>query len=693
MNIQAHKRSTHRIAIDVGGTFVDYVLLDESTGAIKVEKQISTPERIVDEVMTGLGRLPVSLTDVNIFHGTTVALNTIVQERGVCVGLLTTVGFRDVLEIGRGSRPEIYNPLYREPVPLVPRFLRREVAGRMSAAGQEVTPLDLDQLDRETDSLVAQGVEAIAICFMHSYANNAHEDAASRRIRQRHPGLALSVSSELVREWREFERSSTTVLNAYVQPPFKRYIDSLAGRLQSSGYGNPLAVMQSNGGVSAAARAADRPITTLESGPAGGVIGASVLAEKLGLRNVICADVGGTTLDLALIEEGTVIERNHTKIADRPVLGPTIDIVSVGIGGGSIGWVDERGALRVGPQSAGSSPGPACFGRGGTQPTVTDCHLILGTLDPKRFLGSRITLDMAAAERAVDALAGKLGLSRQKTAQGVLKIAESNMVGAIRAITVKRGLDPRPFTLLSYGGGGGFFAAAAADELGISSIVVPYASAAFSAWGIVTSDYREDNVRTMVRALDAQSAQEIISTSTALAAENVARLSEHGFSAGDVGSHVRTDMRFAGQEYTVTIAVENAWLKDPQLLMSELRRRFAESHRRLFGHGEQQAPMELVTVRVRSIAKVARPAFPSVKQGAAPSPVATRNTMFVSTDEPRPTPVYDRDSLPSGLVIPGPAIVEEWTTTTLVPPGWAAEIDSIGNLVMKSSSTGGHANG
>lgn len=689
--MKALEKPTHRIAIDVGGTFVDYVLLDERTGAVTIEKQISTPERIVEEVMTGLARLPVELAAVSIFHGTTVALNTIVQERGVRVGLLTTQGFRDVLEIGRGSRPEIYNPLYREPLPLVARFLRREVTGRMSASGEEVAPLDLAQLDRETDALVAAGVEAIALCFLHSYANSAHEQSAAQRIRSRHPNLALSVSSELVREWREFERTSTTVLNAYVQPPFRRYIEALASRLAGAGYTNPLAVMQSNGGVSAAARAADRPITTLESGPAGGVIGASVLAARLGLANVICADVGGTTLDLALIEAGSVIERSQTRIAERPVLGPTIDIASVAIGGGSIGWVDERGALRVGPRSAGSSPGPACFGRGGTETTVTDCHLILGTLDPDRFLGSRITLDRAAAERAVDALAQKLGLDREKTAQGVLRIAESNMVGAIRAITVKRGLDPRSFTLLSYGGGGGFFAASVADELGIRSIVVPYAAATFSAWGIVTSDYREDNVRTMVRPFDSVAAGEIAATAATLGGENVARLGEHGFAPGDVTSHVRTDMRFAGQEYTVTVPVEDSWLDDPQLLLRELRGRFVAAHRRLYGHGEESAPLELVTVRVRSIAKVARPAFPSVPPGPVPDPVARRNTLFVTARARQSTPVFDREALRSGAIIPGPAIVEEWTTTTLVPAGWTVEVDSIGNLVMKSTRTGGSA--
>lgn len=679
---------THRIAIDVGGTFVDYVLLDEATGSISIEKQLSTPERIVDEVMTGLGRLPVDLAATSIFHGTTVALNTIVQERGVKVGLLTTMGFRDVLEIGRGSRPEIYNPLFREPPPLVERFMRREISGRLDARGAEVIPLDLDQVDREVDALLADGAESIAVCFLHSYANSAHEELAAARIRERHPQIALAVSHELVKEWREFERTSTTVLNAYVQPPFKRYIDVLAARLTEAGYRNPLAVMQSNGGVSAARRAADRPITTLESGPAGGVIGASVLAAELGLKNVICSDVGGTTVDLALIEDGAIIERNQTKIAGRPVLGPTIDILSAGIGGGSIAWIDHRGSLRVGPRSAGSSPGPACFGLGGEQPTVTDCHLVLGSLDPDRFLGNRIRLDTAAAQRAIDRLAAELDLGRDELATGILKIAESHMTGAIRSITVKRGLDPRDFTLISYGGGGGFFAVAVAEELGVTSIVVPTASATFSAWGIVTSDYREDSSRTMVRPINAQSAVEIIEVAKMLSDENIERLAEHNFDTGRIKSFSRCDVRFAGQEYAVTVGLDDAWLDDPDMLLDGLSDRFVEAHRRLYGHGEAGAPLELVTVRVRSIGHVSRPTFPTIADRGAPVPVASRDTYFRAAGARVPTPVYDRDNLSRNFSIEGPAIVEEWTTTTLVPPGWTAHVDSIGNLMLNAKKEG-----
>jgi N-methylhydantoinase A len=676
----------HRIAIDVGGTFVDYVLLDESTGDITIEKQLSTPERLVEEVSAGLERLPVGLVDVGrIFHGTTVVVNTIVQEQGVRVGLLTTAGFRDVLEIGRGSRPELYNPRCREPASLVARHLRREVPGRLDASGSEVVPLDLDRVDAESDALVQDGCEAIAICFLHSYANDAHERAAAERARERHPQISVTASSELVREWREFERTSTTVLNAYVQPHFRGYVKAIADKLNSGGYTRPLAVMQSNGGVSVSTRAADRPITTLESGPAGGVIGAHALAAELGLDNVICVDVGGTTCDVALIERGEIVERTLTRIAGRPVVGPTIDITSVGAGGGSIAWIDSRGALRVGPRSAGSSPGPVCFGLGGTEPTVTDCQLVLGRLDAGTFLGSRMELDVAGATAAVQRIGDALGLGLEETAGGVLRLAETNMMNAIRSITVERGLDPRGFTLMSYGGGGGLFAAAVSEELDIGRVIVPRVPANFSAWGIVTSDYREDNALTFIRPLHGGTAEEIASIVRTLSAQNLEQLESHGFDVGGVRSSARADLRFAGQEYTVTVPIDESWLDDPAVLLAGLQERFVEAHRRLYGHGEPGAPQEVVTVRVRSVAEVSKPMWPAWDGGAEAEPAASRETYFAQIGELRKTPVYSRDELVAGQRLAAPAIVEEWTSTTLVPPGWQATVDQFGNLVLTST--------
>lgn len=683
MSVQPPSTAGHRIAIDVGGTFVDFVLLDEATGEITLEKQPSTPERIVEEVGAGISRLPVRLSGVGrIFHGTTVVVNAIVQERGVQVGLLTTAGFRDVLEIGRGSRPEIYNPHYSAPPCLVPRYLRREIPGRLGAAGEEVVPLDLDAVDRESDLLAGHGCAAIAICFLHSYANPEHERRAAERIRERHPGIAVSASHELVGEWREFERTSTTVLNAYVQPQFANYIGNMTQRLEANGYASPLAMMQSNGGVAAADRAANRPITTLESGPAGGVIGAEALAGELGLENLICFDVGGTTVDVALIDHGEIIERSQTFVARRPVMGPTIDISSVGAGGGSIAWVDQRGALRVGPRSAGAAPGPACFGHGGTAPTVTDCHLLLGYLDAGTFLGSRMQLDEAAAQRAVSDLARELSLPVEETALGVLKIAATNMTNAIRSITVEKGLDPRDYSLLSYGGGGGLFAAAVSEELGVRSVIVPRAPANFSAWGIVCSDYREDNSRTLVRPFTGEHLDEMLEAIAAMKRENLERLHGYGFDEGEILSDTRLDVRFAGQEFTVTVHADEVWLGEPGAVLAGVRDRFVALHRRLYGHGEQDAPLEIVTLRVRSVGQVARPSWPEWPDGEAARSRVTRSTCFSLAAGKQAVPVYHRDELVRDQQVRGPAIVEEWATTTAVPSGWTLAVDRIGNLVL-----------
>jgi N-methylhydantoinase A len=680
-------RTGNRIAIDVGGTFVDFVLLNEATGEVTLEKQFSTPESIVEEISTGIGRLPIDLGEVKrIFHGTTVALNTIIQEKGARVGLLTTLGFRDVLEIGRGSRPEIYNPRYTAPVCLVPRFLRREIPGRMSAVGGEVVALDLDSVDREADFLVGEGCEAIALCFLHSYANHEHERRAAERIRARHPSIAVSASHELVGEWREFERTSTTVLNAYVQPQFQTYMERLLTRLQSDGYDYPLALMQSNGGVAAADRAATRPVTTLESGPAGGVIGAESLARKLNIANLICFDVGGTTVDVALIDNGEIVERAQSSVAGRPIMGPTIDISSVGAGGGSIAWIDNRGALRVGPQSAGASPGPVCFGRGGTEPTVTDCQLLLGQLDAETFLGARMKLDLEAAESAVEKTAEKLGLTLEETALGVLKIAATNMTHAIRSITVERGLDPRDYSLLSYGGGGGLFAASVSRELGVKAVIIPRAPANFSAWGILTSDYREDSSHTLARPFVPEFLGEFLGVFANLKSGNLERLRQHGFEADEVLTAARADVRFAGQEFTVTVPVEEEWLQDSSVLLNGVRKHFVALHRRLYGHGEAEAALELVTVRVRSIGKVARPSWPEWQTGSAAEPHTTRKTCFTANDGRKGIPVYERDALVRDQRISGPAIAEEWTTTTLVPPGWKLVVDRIGNLVLAQNA-------
>ena len=671
----------HRCAVDVGGTFIDFVLLDEETGELVVDKQPARRETLVDEFLAGLERLPVGLPELDLlFHGTTVGINTVLQERGARVGLVTTAGFRDVLALGRGSRPEQYNVLYRPPAPLVPRYLRREVPERLAGNGSVLVPLDLDALDREVDLLVTEGVEAVAICFLHAYLDPRHERLAAARVRERHPALAVTASHEVATEWREFERTSTAVLNAYVQPLMGQYLGELGERLHDAGFQRPLALMQSNGGVISAERAAERPIRTLESGPAGGVIGCLALARELGHENVICADVGGTSYDVALIDGGRILETTETEVGGRPVVGPVIDIVSIGAGGGSIAWIDELGAVRVGPHSAGASPGPACFGLGGTEPTVTDCHLILGRLDSETFLGGRMRLDVAAAEEALQSrIARPLGLGLDEAAAGVLAIAQTNMVFAIRAVTVERGLDPREFVVFSYGGGGGLFAAAVAEELEVPAVLVPRAPANFSAWGILTSDYREDVAVTTVRPLDESSAAEAAAILRQLAEEAAANLERYGFTEGQVERIYRADIRYAGQDHAITVSLEPEWLDDHPALLAGARQRFAAAHIQLYGHGTLDPPLELVTSRARAVGHIARSSVSEPATLEQVPPQEFRQVFFGARGRVE-TAVHQRETFASAS---GPAIVEEWATTVVVPPGWSAQVDRLGNLLLQ----------
>jgi N-methylhydantoinase A len=676
------------VAVDVGGTFIDLVMVDPSTGEVSIEKQPATPDALVDELLTALRRLPRPVAEIDRFiHGATVAINTLVQRRGAHVGLITTFGFRDVLELGRGNRPAIYDWLYTPPDPLVPRYLRREVHERAGPDGAELLPLDVDELVRETGALVDHGVEAIAVCFLHAYAASDHERLAGEVIRERYPDLHVTLSSDAAPEWREFERTSTAVVNAYVQPRFSGYVRALESRLAEDGLAQPIAVMQSNGGVMAGERAIELPVRTLASGPAGGVIGVEALARELAHPNAICADVGGTTYDVAIIEEGRILERTQTEVDGRPVLAPTIDIVSVGAGGGSIARIDEAGALVVGPQSAGARPGPVCFGLGGEEPTVADCHVVLGLLDPERFLGGRMKLDPGAAEQAIrDRIAAPLDISAERAADGVLRIAETNMAHAIHSMTVERGVDPREFVLYSYGGGGGLFAAATANELGIPTVLVPRAPATFAAGGILASDYREDSSTTQVDLLTPDSMTLMWAELNRLQAEVVGRLAGYGFDPEAVEVLQRVDLRFKGQEHTVTVALDPVWAEDPDGAPA-LRGRFVDLHRRLYGHGDPDASVEVVTLRCRAIAGVGRTTWPMWDRSVDATPRTERPVFLHEALEFRTVPVFDREGLAAGQRVDGPAIVEESYSTVLVPPEWSVVVDELGNLVMGRVTT------
>ena len=677
-----------RLAIDIGGTFVDFVLLDEMTGTLKIDKEPSLHKSLTDCIFAGIKRLQVDLPDLDmIIHASTLVINTVLQERGSSVGLITTQGFRDVLELGRGNRPEVYNLLYKPPKPLVPRYLRFEVPERVNYKGDVILPLDEAATREVVQKLRARAVEGIAVCFLHACANPSHERRVREICRELYPEAQVAISSDITGEFREFERTSTVVLNTYVMPRMASYLGELEARLLNLNFRGALNVMQSTGGMMSSEMARNVPIRTLESGPAGGVIGAVALGKQIGHPNLIAADVGGTSFDVALIVEGRPFEKAETHVSKLPVLQPTIDIMSVGAGGGSIAWLDEEGSFRVGPQSAEADPGPACFGKGGTEPTVTDAHLVLGRINPDYFLGQRMKLHVEQAAQAIQKrIADPLGLSLQEAAYGITRLADSNMINAIRQVTIERGHDPRDFSLLCYGGGGGLFAGALAEELGIPHAIIPVDPAVFSAWGILNADFREDLVRTSVMPTGELSVDDLVKLFDKLAEASLERLQHSGVSRD--GAHfVRlVDMRYQGQEHTVRVPVPS----DSELRKSgieALQHRFDKLHEQTYAHAFPGSPTEVVNLRLSAIRESRKPLVKKVNKGAGdvfPAIKAHRNVYFKETEGQVDCPVYDREKLGGGDRFNGPAIIEEWSSTIIVLPGQSLEVDAYGNLVINT---------
>jgi N-methylhydantoinase A len=679
----AHSSGKSRVGIDVGGTFIDYAVVDTNSGAVSFGKEPANVDQLHQWVLAGLHRMGLSGTDVaQLFHGATVAINALVQEQGARVALVTTAGFRDVLAIGRGGRQQIYNLRFAPAPPLVPRDLRLEVTERLDASGNILTPLDPESVDTVTAQIDASGAEAVAICLLHAYVNPTHELAVAAAIRTALPHVLVTMSHQVASEWHEYERTSTTVINSFVQPLFGRYLDSLESTVAADGYTGTIGIMQSNGGVSTVERAGALPVRTLMSGPAGGVVAGRELARELGIVNAVCADVGGTTFDVALILDGELVEKSEATIEGRPVLGSLVDITSVGAGGGSIARIDAKGALKVGPDSAGAVPGPACFGAGGENATVTDAQVLLSRLDPSRFLGGRMSLDLDSARDAIDTqIARPLGLSVEEGALGILRIAESNMTNAIRSITVQRGLDPRDFALIAYGGGGGLFAAPLAEGMGVTTVVSPAAAANFSAWGILSSDYREDVVRTRLLDLDT-SAPVIVTELSKLRGELIEVMSDYGDRTA-VEVTYTVDARFVGQHHTVSVPVDAAWLDDESELVTKIGTGFRRLHDRMYGPRTLESALEIVTLRAHGTLPVQRPRLNPVPEREVPTTLETRQVWF--GEKPSSAVIHQRADLGAGATVEGPAIVEEATNTVLVPPGWIGRVEPSGHLILTNA--------
>jgi len=682
---------TLRAAIDIGGTFTDLVCYDDARSEVRFEKGLTTPAALDAGVMECFAKGAVDVAALQQFvHGSTVAINAVIQKTGARTALVTTAGFEDVYEIGRANRPDTYNLRFEKPAPLVPADLRFGVRERLDAAGKVLVPLNAKGALEAVRAMRAAGVEAIAICFLHAYANAAHEMRMRKLIERELPGVYVTASHEVLREYREYERTSTTVLNAYVGSEVSRYLGELEQPLRAQAFSGRFFIMQSNGGVMTATRAREIPVAMMESGPAGGVIGAAALGRLAGAPDVIAFDMGGTTAKTCLIEGGL------PKMTDQYYIGgyrdgypmrlPAVDIIEVGAGGGSIAWIDPGGALRVGPRSAGSVPGPACYGRGGREPTVTDANLVVGRLNPTRFLGGEFDLDPGAAEAAVRERTGApLGLDLEQAAYGVIKLADARMSFAVRAITLQRGYDPRRFAMVAFGGAGPLHAMAIARELHIPKVIIPPQPGHFSALGMLLTDLRQDVLRTRVADFGEIDAKTLDNWFEELEREAAASLAAQGFADRSVALMRSLDMRYLGQEYTVTVAVpELAASGDP---MPELRRRFDAAYELRYSHASPEQPAQVVNLRVTALGAVAKPDFASLrdKRIAAAPGARERAVYFESTGAVR-CPVFQRAELVEGQPLEGPAIVEEYASTTVIHPGDAATLDAHGCLVVRTGA-------
>ena len=669
------------VSIDIGGTFTDFIIMNSATGTVTIEKTATTPD-IVTGIFDGFDKAKLRLGDVRyLVHGTTVALNTFIQRKGATTGLITTKGFRDVYEIGRHSRTDLYNFFFRKPVPLIPRRRRLEVNERLDYQGKVITPLSIAELKKVTRQLVEEHrVEALAICFLHAYINPEHEEKAASWIRKTYPDLPVTISSELVREWREYERTSTTAINAYVLPVVKNYIEHLSSRVSDRHYGHGLFVNRSSGGVMSAERASQRPVHTIMSGPAGGTVAAAYFGTEHDYDRVIAIDAGGTSFDVSLVIDGKPQVTSDAKLDGHPVMVPVINIHSIGAGGGSIATVDEGGALTVGPRSAGAVPGPACYGKGGAEPTVTDAQLVLGVLDPKNFLGGEMSLDTEAARRVVQKhIADKLHLSLDAAAYGIIRVVNTKMATAIREMTIQKGLDPREFVLVAFGGAGPMHANALADELEVPKTIIPVASGALSALGILLSDVRFDSTFTKVCSLTESSLEDSKSIFASLEKEASDNLQREGFAEKDIQFVRELDMRYVGQEYTVRVVLDG-------FDRSAIKKRFDEIHETTYAHSAPSEQAEIVNYRLSAFARIRRPLLEQVGKGTASSANALRgqrNVYFGELGKCVLTDVYERSRLLASNRIKGPAVVEEKACTTLILPEYVGTVDGFGNIVIE----------
>ncbi len=689
------------LAIDIGGTFTDLVLLDLSSGGMMAAKILTTYPDPSAAVLEGVERL-LGQWDVDpgqvgrAIHGTTLVTNALIERKGGCTGLITTAGFRDALEIGCEGRYDIYDLFLERPQPLVERRLRREVEERLDVRGEVLTPLDEEGLRAECEYLRAEGVEAVAIVFLHGYVNPAHEQRAVEMIREEMPGVAVSVSHRVAPEFREYERTSTTVANAYVQPLANRYLQGLDGGLKDGGVQAPLHIMLSNGGSCSVETAAEFPVRLVESGPCGGALAAAYWGGLAGREEVLAFDMGGTTAKAILSTEGRFPLASESEVArvyrfkrgsGLPLLVPVMDMIEIGAGGGSIADLNEMGLPTVGPESAGVEPGPACYGLGGEQPTVTDADLVLGLLNPDYFLGGEMTLDRAAARAAIESLGQALDMDVEQAAWGIHQLVDENMANAARVHAAERGLDIRGYTLVATGGAGPVHACGLAQRLGLDAVVVPAAAGVGSAFGLILAPISFDFVRTYVVRLQDLKAQDLSGLVEEMEQEGRRIVAAAGVEEGEIQVLRTADMRYVGQGHEIRVVVQDGRLDEGAL--TRLQEAFDQEYQRLYGRLCKGVEVESVHWRVTITGPRPEPGQVRTRQettgGTTDGFKGARPVLFDSDAGFRQVAVYDRYGLKEDFKTDGPAIIEEAESTTVVRPGWSCRAGPAAALILERS--------
>ena len=682
---------TWRVGVDSGGTFTDVCLFDDATGQVTVWKVASTPDDpsrgIAEGLTEGTGKVDATPAAVGYFgHGTTVATNALIQHRGARTGLITTAGFRDLLEIGRQKRPELYDLQIDKPPVLVPRDLRLDVPERLRHDGSIEVPLDEAAFRAAVRRLRAAGVQAVAVCFLYGFIRTDHEAAARRILAEEFPAAFACVSHQVAPEFREFERLSTTVVNAYLGPVMAGYIARLADRLAGLGMTATPHLTQSNGGVIGFEQAARLPVRTVLSGPSTGVVGAQAVGRLAGFSHLITFDMGGTSTDVALLQDGACRMASEAVVHGYPIKAPMLDIHTVGAGGGSIACIDSGGLLKVGPRSAGADPGPVCYAAGNAEPTVTDANVVLQTLNPRHLLGGRMAVRQDLADAAIARLAATLGMGKLATAQGIISVVTANMARAIRVISVQRGHDPRDYTLVAFGGAGPLHAARLARELDIGRILVPRHPGILCAMGLLLTDLRADFATTRLCTLSTGALTDIADAFRTLAAQADAWFVEEGIAAPARRLTHTVDMRYAGQNYELPIALPDGPIGPATL--EALAEGFAAAHQRIYGFVAADDPVQLVTFRIEAAGIVPKASFepqPDAGADAAGAIIARRDVWLPEAGGFVACPVYDRDRLRAGNRIAGPAIVEQMDATTVVLPGMVARVEPYLHLILEAA--------